>query len=53
VSSSQRYESPDIGLTGWSRWIWRQLTSMKTALILLLLLAAAAVPGSHLSATLC
>jgi len=46
VSSSQRYESPDIGLTGWSRWIWRQLTSMKTALILLLLLAAAAVPGS-------
>ena len=46
MSSSQRYESPDIGLTGWSRWIWRQLTSMKTALILLLLLAAAAVPGS-------
>jgi len=46
VSSSQRYESPDIGLTGWSRWIWKQLTSMRTALILLLLLAAAAVPGS-------
>jgi cytochrome c biogenesis protein len=46
VSSSQLYESPDIGLTGWSRWIWRQLTSMRTALILLLLLAAASVPGS-------
>jgi len=46
VSSSQRYESPDIGLTGWARWIWRQLTSMRTALLLLLLLAAAAVPGS-------
>lgn len=46
MSSSQRYESPDIGLTGWARWIWRQLTSMRTALILLLLLAAAAVPGS-------
>lgn len=46
MSSSQRYESPDIGLTGWSRWIWKQLTSMRTALILLLLLAAAAVPGS-------
>lgn len=28
------------------RWIWRQLTSMRTALILLLLLALAAVPGS-------
>ncbi len=28
------------------RWTWRQLTSMRTALILLLLLAAAAVPGS-------
>jgi cytochrome c biogenesis protein len=28
------------------RWGWRQLTSMRTALILLLLLALAAVPGS-------
>ena len=28
------------------RWAWRQLTSMRTALILLLLLALAAVPGS-------
>ena len=46
VSLPQRYDAPDIGLTGWSRWIWRQLTSMRTALILLLLLAAAAVPGS-------
>ena len=46
MSSSQLYESPDIGLTGWARWIWRQLTSMRTALLLLLLLAAASVPGS-------
>lgn len=46
MSSSQLYEAPEIGLTGWRRWIWRQLTSMKTALILLLFLAAAAVPGS-------
>ncbi len=38
--------SPAIGFRGWMRWIWRQLTSMRTALILLLLLAAAAVPGS-------
>lgn len=28
------------------RWTWRQLTSMRTALLLLLLLALAAVPGS-------
>lgn len=30
----------------WLRWIWRQLTSMRVALMLLLLLAVAAVPGS-------
>ena len=28
------------------RWCWRQLTSMRTALILLLLHAVAAIPGS-------
>ncbi len=28
------------------RWTWRQLTSMRTALVLLLVLALAAVPGS-------
>jgi len=28
------------------RWLWRSLTSMRTALLLLLLLALAAVPGS-------
>lgn len=28
------------------RWAWRQLTSMRTALILLLVLALAAIPGS-------
>ena len=46
MSSSQRYEAPDIGLTGWTRWVWRQLTSMRTALLLLLALAIAAIPGS-------
>ena len=44
--SSDRIESPEIGVLGWLRWVWRQLTSMRTALLLLLLLAAAAVPGS-------
>lgn len=29
-----------------SRWAWRQLTSMRTALVLLFLLALASVPGS-------
>ncbi len=38
--------NPELGLIGWGRWFWRQLTSMKVALILLLLLAVAAIPGS-------
>ena len=33
-------------LLGWARWFWRQLTSMRIALILLFLLALAAIPGS-------
>lgn len=39
---------PPISNTGLLRWAWRQLTSMKTALILLFLLALASVPGSLL-----
>src|SRR5690625_2645809 len=35
-----------LGLRGWGRWMWRQLTSMRVALMLLLLLAVAALPGS-------
>ncbi len=35
-----------IGATGWLRWAWRTLTSMRAALILLFLLAVAAIPGS-------
>lgn len=37
---------PRLGPLGWGRWVWRNLTSMRTALFLLLLLAVAAVPGS-------
>lgn len=37
---------PRLGLVGWLRFGWRQLTSMRTALFLLLFLAIAAVPGS-------
>jgi cytochrome c biogenesis protein len=36
------------GVIGWLRWGWRQLTSMRTALVLLFLLAVASVPGSVL-----
>ncbi|MFJ1703274.1 cytochrome c biogenesis protein ResB [Kitasatospora sp. NPDC088346] len=35
-----------IGVIGWARWTWRQLTSMRVALILLFMLSLAAVPGS-------
>ncbi|WP_404435929.1 cytochrome c biogenesis protein ResB [Microbacterium aerolatum] len=37
---------PRLGFVGWLRWGWRQLTSMRTAIILLLVLAIAAIPGS-------
>jgi cytochrome c biogenesis protein len=37
---------PTLGTRGMLRWAWRQLTSMRTALFLLLLLSVAAVPGS-------
>jgi len=37
---------PKLGFLGTLRWAWRQLTSMRTALFLLLMLAFAAIPGS-------
>ncbi|WP_430867797.1 cytochrome c biogenesis protein ResB [Demequina aurantiaca] len=40
--------APRLGVRGWLRWMWRQVTSMRVALILLLLLALAAIPGSVL-----
>lgn len=36
----------ELSLVEFLRWTWRQLTSMRTALVLLLMLALAAVPGS-------
>ncbi|WP_037674524.1 cytochrome c biogenesis protein ResB [Streptomyces griseus] len=35
-----------LGVIGWARWFWRQLTSMRVALLLLLLVALGAIPGS-------
>ena len=43
-----RPASADFGLGDWARWAWRQLTSMRIALILLFLLALGSVPGSML-----
>jgi cytochrome c biogenesis protein len=39
---------PPAAGAGWLRWGWRQLTSMRTALVLLFLLAVGSVPGSVL-----
>jgi len=47
--SEDRQATPlpaELGLRELARWSWRQLTSMRTALVLLLLLALAAIPGS-------
>jgi cytochrome c biogenesis protein len=51
MSGSSRPDTPpaqpfDLSPRELSRWAWRQLTSMRTALILLFLLALAAIPGS-------
>src|SRR5689334_13782569 len=43
---SDKITQPHLGPWGWLRWMWRQLTSMRTALFLLLLLAIGALPGS-------
>ena len=45
-SGDSGVESPKLNVVGWLRWGWRQLTSMRTALVLLLILAIAAIPGS-------
>ncbi|WP_067202369.1 cytochrome c biogenesis protein ResB [Microbacterium sp. XT11] len=46
VDGDDSITQPKLGVVGWLRWGWRQLTSMRTALILLLVLAIAAIPGS-------
>ena len=40
--------APPLDNAGFLRWMWRQLTSMRVALILLFALAVAAIPGSIL-----
>lgn len=48
TASAKKAAASDIGLVGMLRWAWRQLTTMRAALILLLVLAMAAIPGSLL-----
>jgi cytochrome c biogenesis protein len=43
---STEIEIPELGFLALLRYIWRQLTSMRTALILLMLMGIAAIPGS-------
>ncbi|WP_455431299.1 cytochrome c biogenesis protein ResB [Streptomyces acidicola] len=42
---------PALGVIGWARWFWRQLTSMRVALLLLFMLSLAAIPGSLIPQT--
>ncbi|UYB41618.1 cytochrome c biogenesis protein ResB [Streptomyces sp. Je 1-4] len=42
---------PSLGPLGWARWFWRQLTSMRVALLLLFLLSVGAIPGSLIPQT--
>ncbi|MBT2409749.1 cytochrome c biogenesis protein ResB [Streptomyces sp. ISL-12] len=49
LSTAPKEEAPTLpamGVIGWARWFWRQLTSMRVALLLLLLLSLGAIPGS-------
>ncbi len=49
LSTAPREElvaGPTLSAVGWVRWFWRQLTSMRVALILLFMLSLGAIPGS-------
>ncbi|MGW3987686.1 cytochrome c biogenesis protein ResB [Streptomyces sp. NPDC004830] len=54
LSTAPKEEAPNLpalGVIGWARWFWRQLTSMRVALLLLLLLSLGAIPGSLIPQT--
>lgn len=50
-SSTSARGSGGLGFGASMRWLWGQLTSMRTALILLFLLALASIPGSMVPQT--
>ncbi|CAN5416709.1 cytochrome c biogenesis protein ResB [soil metagenome] len=45
---ADKKSTPALSRGEFARWTWRQLTSMRTALFLLLFLAIAAIPGSFI-----
>ena len=47
-AAAARPGTGSFGVLAWARWVWRQLTSMRIALVLLFLLALGSVPGSLL-----
>lgn len=47
----EKLNVPSMGVIGWARWFWRQLTSMRVALLLLFLLSLASIPGSVIPQT--
>ncbi|MGP2436559.1 cytochrome c biogenesis protein ResB [Streptomyces sp. JW3] len=54
LSTAPKEDAPNLpamGVIGWARWFWRQLTSMRVALLLLLLLSLGAIPGSLIPQT--
>ena len=48
---STQAQEPALGPLEMLRWFWTQLTSMRTALVLLFLVALAAIPGSFIPQT--
>ncbi|MEU6350198.1 cytochrome c biogenesis protein ResB [Streptomyces sp. NPDC047072] len=46
TAPAETLSMPTLGVIGWARWFWRQLTSMRVALLLLLLVALGSIPGS-------
>jgi cytochrome c biogenesis protein len=51
VTTTSNELATELSPREFGRWAWRQLTSMRTALLLLLLLALVAIPGSVLPQT--
>ncbi|MEU9173685.1 cytochrome c biogenesis protein ResB [Streptomyces sp. NPDC048420] len=51
TAPAETLSMPTLGVIGWARWFWRQLTSMRVALLLLLLVALGAIPGSLIPQT--
>lgn len=48
MNKPSKDDAPALGFVEMLRWFWTQLTSMRTALVLLFLVALAAIPGSFI-----